>query len=104
MANKKQSAMRKVTRKKRATRTVARRESPTQKVAIQPRPVSAGMCSKWPGIRDTTSRILNAFTPFQAKQVNWRLNVSNTTDKLPVFIDWLATSKLKLSIQSGLDE
>jgi hypothetical protein len=79
-----------------------RKAKRANKVAIEARPASTEMCSKWSGIRDTTSHILKAFKALEAKQVNWRLNVSNTTFKRPVFIDWLALEKLTLSIPSGL--
>jgi hypothetical protein len=67
-------------------------ESPL--VEIKARPPLKDLWDKWNGIRQTTQTILDAFAKnagnVGAKQVNWRLNESGTTDKVPVFIDWLA--------------
>ena len=74
------------------------------RIKIKARPPTTELWSKWSGIRDTTQKILNAFVNLGAGQVNWRLNESDTLDKRPVFIDWLATKPFsdKLAQQSGL--
>jgi hypothetical protein len=82
---------------------------------LAPRPVDAAAASKvtvrphmtikdlgdtrWKEIKKLTDKILNEFGLLGAKQVNWRLNQSDTPKsetlaKLPVFINWHATNDI----------
>jgi hypothetical protein len=87
---------------------------------LDPRPVGAaaakskitlkaGMTAKqlgdtWGDIRKVTTDILKEFEGLGVKQVNLRLNLSGTKDKIPMWFDWLAVKDVtdKLANRSGV--
>ena len=81
-------------------------EAATAKFSIKAGMKVQQLGSRWKEIRKVTETILKEFEALGAKQVNWRLNESNTGDRKPVFIDWLATKDItsRLAEKSGVKD
>ena len=81
-------------------------EAATAKFSIKAGMKVQQLGGRWKEIRKVSETILKEFEDLGAKQVNWRLNESNTVDKKPVFIDWLATKDItdRLAEKSGVKD
>lgn len=81
-------------------------EAATAKFSIKSGIKVQQLGGRWKEIRKVTETILKEFEDLGAKQVNWRLNESNTVEKKPVFIDWLAAKEItnRLAAKSGVKD
>jgi hypothetical protein len=76
-----------------------------EKATIGPNMNAQTLGPSWSGIRDVTAAVLEDFRRLGAKQLNLRLNESDSEDKRPVFIDWVAVKSVsdQLARKSGIN-
>jgi hypothetical protein len=76
-----------------------------EKATIGPSMKTQELGPSWSVIRTLTARILEDFRRLGAKQLNLRLNESNSEEKRPVFIDWVAVKPISdlLLKKSGIN-
>ncbi|HEY1269642.1 MAG TPA: hypothetical protein VGH16_20455 [Candidatus Binatia bacterium] len=65
-----------------------------ERQAIGPMMKADDLGDRWAGIRELTEKVLADFSRLGAKQLNLRLNESNTEEKRPVFVDWIAAKQV----------
>jgi len=77
-----------------------------EKATIGPNMQARELGSSWQGIRSLTQAVLEDFKRLGAKQLNLRLNESNSEEKRPVFIDWIAVKPIaeRLARKSGVGD
>lgn len=80
--------------------------TPEERVRVEANITPSQWGAAWNGMRNITQRVLEEFRPLGAKQVNLRLNASDTESKLPVFIDWVAVKEVTdtLTEKSGIKD
>lgn len=76
-----------------------------EKATIGPSMKVQELGPSWSAIRSLTARVLEDFRRLGAKQLNLRLNESNSEEKRPVFVDWVAVKPISdlLMQKSGID-
>src|SRR5258706_5457096 len=65
-----------------------------EKATIGPKMQAQELVASWRGIRSLTETVLEDLRRLGAKQLNLRLNESNSEEKRPVFIDWIAVKQI----------
>jgi|GEM_PF-1510661 len=77
-----------------------------ERQTIGPRMRADDLGERWQSVRELTEKVLADFSRLGAKQLNLRLNESNTEEKRPVFIDWIALKQVsdRLGRKSSLSD
>jgi hypothetical protein len=77
-----------------------------EKATIGPNMKAHELGPSWGSIRTLTETVLEDFRRLGAKQLNLRLNESNSEEKRPVFIDWVAVKQIsdRLAKRSGVGD
>jgi hypothetical protein len=76
------------------------------KITLKDRMTAKQLGDKWGDIRKVTTLVFKEFEGLGAKQVNWRLNLPGTKDKIPCWFDWLAVKDVtdRLAKRSGVKD